>query len=62
MRGFIDRAACAFNSIQLQRLEQSVVSLLYLRQKAPLNQEFQRPPVLSEPLALLIVLLIQERT
>ncbi|QWI51938.1 hypothetical protein EXW56_24690 [Bacillus mycoides] len=49
-----ERAACAFNCIQLQRLEQSVVSLLHSRQKAPRNQEFQHPPVLNEPLPLLI--------
>ncbi|MED1498004.1 hypothetical protein P4U08_10560, partial [Bacillus paranthracis] len=41
------------NDIQLQRLEQSVVSLLHSRQKAPRNQEFQHPPVLNEPLPLL---------
>ncbi|WP_283774467.1 hypothetical protein, partial [Bacillus paralicheniformis] len=40
--------------IQLQRLEQSVVSLLHSRQKAPRNQEFQHPRVLSEPLPLLL--------
>ncbi|MED2233934.1 hypothetical protein P4V96_21750, partial [Bacillus thuringiensis] len=50
-----ERAASAFNDIQLQRLEQSVVSLLHLRKKAPRNQEFQHPPVLNEPLALIIV-------
>ncbi|MGH0943791.1 hypothetical protein ACQVTS_21430 [Bacillus mycoides] len=44
-----------FFVIQLQRLEQSVISLLHLRQKAPLVQEFQCPPVLNEPLALFIV-------
>ncbi|PKS17341.1 hypothetical protein CX118_00190 [Bacillus sp. BI3] len=48
------RAASAFGFIQLQRLEQSVVSRLPTRQKAPLRQEFQRPLVLSEPLPLLI--------
>ncbi|PEF04413.1 hypothetical protein COE61_01080 [Bacillus thuringiensis] len=42
-----------FDLIQLQRLEQSVVSRLPTRQKAPLRQEFQRPLVLSEPLPLL---------
>ena len=47
-----ERAACAFIMIQLQRLEQSVISLLHLRQKAPLVQEFGCPPVLNEPLAL----------
>ncbi|PEU18542.1 hypothetical protein CN525_11025, partial [Bacillus sp. AFS014408] len=49
-----ERAASAFMSIQLQRLEQSVVSPLHSRQKAPRNQGFQRPPVLNEPPALLI--------
>ncbi|PDY80335.1 hypothetical protein COA08_15615 [Bacillus cereus] len=49
-----ERAASAFNLIQLQRLEQSVVSLLHSRQKAPRNQEFQHPPVLNEPPSLLI--------
>ncbi|RAS96711.1 hypothetical protein A6E21_04515 [Bacillus cereus] len=43
-----------FDLIQLQRLEQSVVSRLPTRQKAPLRQEFQRPLVLNEPLPLLI--------
>ncbi|PDY41558.1 hypothetical protein COO17_10530 [Bacillus wiedmannii] len=43
-----------FDLIQLQRLEQSVVSRLPTRQKAPLRQEFQRPLVLSEPLPLLV--------
>ncbi|PFA89105.1 hypothetical protein CN393_15340 [Bacillus cereus] len=41
--------------IQLQRLEQSVVSRLPTRQKAPLRQEFQHPLVLNEPLPLLIL-------
>ncbi|PFS29490.1 hypothetical protein COK48_27115, partial [Bacillus thuringiensis] len=50
-----ERAASAFNDIQLQRLEQSVVSLLHLRKKAPRNQEFQHPPVLNEPLLLLMI-------
>ncbi|PEK01876.1 hypothetical protein CN558_07840 [Bacillus wiedmannii] len=40
--------------IQLQRLEQSVVSRLPTRQKTPLRQEFQRPLVLNEPLPLLV--------
>ncbi|AUD26178.1 hypothetical protein CU648_11020 [Bacillus sp. HBCD-sjtu] len=48
------RTASTFGFIQLQRLEQSVVSRLPTRQKAPLRQEFQRPLVLSEPLPLLI--------
>ncbi|PGW13929.1 hypothetical protein COD90_17905 [Bacillus cereus] len=48
------RAASAFGFIQLQRLEQSVVSRLPTRQKAPLRQEFQRPLVLSDPLPLLV--------
>ncbi|PGU11640.1 hypothetical protein COD21_08905 [Bacillus cereus] len=48
------RTASAFSFIQLQRLEQSVVSRLPTRQKAPLRQEFQRPLVLSKPLPLLI--------
>ncbi|PGZ98002.1 hypothetical protein COE51_12770 [Bacillus pseudomycoides] len=51
-------AASVFLIVQLQRLEQSVVSRLPARQKAPLRQELQRPPVLSEPLPLF--LLIQE--
>ncbi|EJV64704.1 methionine ABC transporter ATP-binding protein [Bacillus mycoides] len=46
------RAACAFYEIQLQRLEQSVVSSLPMRQKAPLRLGFGRPLVLNEPLAL----------
>ncbi|TKH81654.1 hypothetical protein FC688_12485 [Bacillus cereus] len=50
-----ERATSAFNDIQLQRLEQSVVSLLHLRKKAPRNQEFQHPPVLNEPLPLLTI-------
>ncbi|OBW58366.1 hypothetical protein A9987_00175 [Bacillus cereus] len=49
-----ERAAFAFGFIQLQRLEQSVVSRLPTRQKAPLRQEFQRPLVLSKPLPLLV--------
>ncbi|OOR11796.1 hypothetical protein BW897_15550 [Bacillus cereus] len=41
-----------FYEIQLQRLEQSVVSSLPMRQKAPLRLGFQRPLVLNEPLTL----------
>lgn len=36
-----ERAASAFNNIQLQRLEQSAISRLPVRQKAPLRQELQ---------------------
>ncbi|HDR7616021.1 MULTISPECIES: hypothetical protein [Bacillus] len=48
-----------FVMIQLQRLEQSVISLLHLRQKAPLVQEFQCPPVLNEPLELFVMIQLQ---
>ncbi|PHA40280.1 hypothetical protein COF06_08880 [Bacillus wiedmannii] len=48
-----EQATSALSIIQLQRLEQSVVSLLHSRQKAPRNQEFQHSPVLNEPLPLL---------
>ncbi|PFD90070.1 hypothetical protein CN275_11485 [Bacillus anthracis] len=48
------KSLSCFVSVQLQRLEQSVVSRLPTRQKAPLRQEFQRPLVLSELLPLLI--------
>ncbi|ETT75846.1 hypothetical protein C174_17925 [Bacillus mycoides FSL H7-687] len=48
-----------FVMIQLQRLEQSVISLLHLRQRAPLVQEFQCPPVLNEPLALFVMIQLQ---
>lgn len=47
------QAASAFIFIQLQRLEQSAVSLSPPRQKSPLRQEFQRPHVLNEPPLLL---------
>ncbi|PGU56150.1 hypothetical protein COD72_10970 [Bacillus cereus] len=47
-----------FFIIQFQRLEQSVVSPLPVRQKAPLRQGFQRPPVLNEPPALFKVIQI----
>ncbi|RWS42577.1 hypothetical protein EKA14_15060 [Bacillus mycoides] len=50
-----ERAASALSIIQLQRLEQSVVSRLHSRQKAPRNQEFQHPLVLNEPLLLLVI-------
>ncbi|PFZ46293.1 hypothetical protein COL77_03200 [Bacillus wiedmannii] len=50
-----ERAACAFNYIQLQRLEWSVASRLPTRQKAPLRQKLHPPPILNEPLALLII-------
>ncbi|OTX97716.1 hypothetical protein BK730_01110 [Bacillus wiedmannii] len=43
-----------FFIIQFQWLEQSVVSSLPVRQKAPLRQGFQRPPVLSKPLPLFL--------
>ncbi|PGT98487.1 hypothetical protein COD19_21865 [Bacillus cereus] len=36
-----ERAASAFSNIQLQRLEQSAISRLPVRQKAPLRQELQ---------------------
>ncbi|PKJ53503.1 hypothetical protein CWE34_21960 [Bacillus sp. SN10] len=42
--------------IQFQRLEQSVVSPLPVRQKAPLRQGFQRPHILIKPLPLFIVI------
>ncbi|PEQ65800.1 hypothetical protein CN470_01575 [Bacillus cereus] len=51
-----------FFVIQLQRLEQSVISLLHLRQKAPLVQEFQCPLVLSKPLPLFFCKNKQETT
>ncbi len=47
-----ERTASTFFIIQFQWLKQSVVSPLPLRQKAPLRQGFQRPPVLNEPPAL----------
>jgi len=48
-----ERAACAFNYIQLQQLEWSVAALLPMRQKALLGRELQCPAILNEPLALL---------
>ncbi|AUD23166.1 hypothetical protein CU648_11845 [Bacillus sp. HBCD-sjtu] len=48
------RAASTFLIIQFQWLEQSVVSSLPVRQKAPLRQGFQRPLVLSKPLPLFL--------
>ena len=49
-----ERAAFAFGFIQLQRLEQSVVSRLPTRQEAPLRQKLHPPHILSEPLPLLV--------
>ncbi|WP_206742927.1 hypothetical protein, partial [Bacillus wiedmannii] len=49
-----ERAACAFNYIQLQRLESPVISLSRSKQKALQGRELQCPAILSEPLMLLI--------
>lgn len=49
-----EQAASTFFIIQFRWLEQSVVSPLPVRQKAPLRQGFQRPPVLSKPPALFL--------
>ncbi|MFJ8220060.1 hypothetical protein, partial [Bacillus cereus] len=51
-----------FFIVQLQRLDCSVASLLPARQKAPLVQEFQCPPVLNEPLQLFFCKNKQETT
>ncbi|WP_205752890.1 hypothetical protein, partial [Bacillus cereus] len=57
-----EQSAPLFFIVQRQRLEQSVISLLHLRQKAPLVQEFQCPPVLNEPLLLFFCKNKQETT
>ncbi|KFM99962.1 hypothetical protein DJ93_2347 [Bacillus clarus] len=48
-----ERAASAFISIQLQRLECSVASLLPSRQKTPLRLKLHPSHTLNEPLPLL---------
>ncbi|MEC3355344.1 hypothetical protein P9051_32190, partial [Bacillus cereus] len=48
--------------IQLQRLESPVISLSRSKQKALQGRELQCPAILSKPLPLLNLLLIQERT
>ncbi|PEL57859.1 hypothetical protein COE98_27280 [Bacillus wiedmannii] len=50
---YSERAACAFNYIQLQRLESPAISLSRSKQKALLGRELQCPAILNEPLALL---------
>ncbi len=50
-----ERAAFAFEYIQLQRQEWSVASHLPARQRAPLRQKLHPPPILNEPLPLLVV-------
>ncbi|OAK24122.1 hypothetical protein A6283_08655 [Bacillus wiedmannii] len=48
-----ERAVCAFNYIQLQRLESPAISLSRSKQKALLGRELQCPAILNEPLTLL---------
>ncbi|PFZ19162.1 hypothetical protein COM08_24990 [Bacillus wiedmannii] len=48
-----ERAACAFYSIQLQRLESQDISLSRSKPKALLGRELQCPAILNEPIALL---------